>query len=102
MNLNPYEPNEGKSEATTFAGRSGSGWLYLFLFVFGGAILIIYCLLNLGSYSGVGMPRRYASYRVEFETPFSIWQWSALTIVAFGSSALAIEIIRIGRFEIPS
>ena len=92
MNLNPYEPNKCKSEATTFAGRSGSRWLYLFLFIFGGAILIIYCFLNLGSYSRVGMPRRYVSYSVEFEIPLSIMQSATLNIVALGLSAITMAI----------
>ena len=92
MNLNPYEPNKCKSEATTFVERNGSRWHYLFLFIFGGVILIIYCFLNLGSYSGVGMPRRYASYSVEFETPLSIMQSATLNIVALGLSAITMAI----------
>ena len=90
MNLNPYEPDEGKSGSVV---GSRWRWPFLFLLASAGAILLIYYILNLGNYSGLGRPRRYASYRVEFETPFSIWQWSVLTTIALGLSAIAIAIM---------
>lgn len=96
MNLNPYEPNEIKSQATAATRNSGSGYailvLALFLSLFGSSILIINYVLNQRMNSGVGMPRRYASYRVEFEPPVSITQSRTLAIVALGLSALAITI----------
>ena len=92
MNLNPYEPSQAKDGANNTAARSPSGWLLIFILDFGVAFTIIYAALNLRSLLGVEMPRRYASYEVEFETPFSILNWVTLSTVSFGLMALAIAI----------
>ncbi len=92
MNLNPYEPGEGTDSINRTEARRPSGWLLIFLLDFGVAFIIIYAALNLSSLLGVGMPRRYASYAVEFETPFSIWNWVTLSTVSLGLMALAIAI----------
>ncbi len=92
MNLNPYEPSEGTDSANRTEARSPIGRLLIFLRDFGLALIIMYTALNLRSLLGVGMPRRYASYTVEFEAPFSIWNWVSLSTVSLGLMALAIAI----------